>query len=130
MSHHIAEELARTYPKRAFEGIKMELVSPQNFEDVCKVPYMLRHYLTLHHHVIYIQLNILTHLYFEHLGHHPLVRRSNIFQTERHHLIMVSPNGGDKRRFLLIIQGQWYLMVSLEASRKLIRGWPTIASTN
>ena len=40
MSHHIAEELARTYPKRAFEGIKTELVSPQNFEDVCKVPYM------------------------------------------------------------------------------------------
>ena len=62
VSYHIAEELARTYPKRAFEGIKMELVSLQNFEDVCKVPYMLGQYLTLHHHVVYIHLNILTHL--------------------------------------------------------------------
>ena len=106
MSHHIAEELARTYPKRVFGGIKTELVSLQNFEDVCKVPYMLGHYLTLHHNVIYIHLNILTHLCFEHLGHHPLIRRSSVFQTERHHLVMVISNGGDKRRFLLIIKGQ------------------------
>ena len=38
VSHYIAEELAQTYPKRAFRGIKTELVSPQNFEDVCEVP--------------------------------------------------------------------------------------------
>ena len=106
MSHHIAKELARTYPKRVFGGIKTELVSLQNFEDVCNVPYMLGHYLTLHHNVIYIHLNILTHLCFEHLGHHPLIRRSSVFQTERHHLVMVISNGGDKRRFLLIIKGQ------------------------
>ena len=62
MSYHIAEELARAHPKRAFGGIKTKLVSSQNFEDVCKVPYMLGHYLTLHHHVIYIHLNIFTHL--------------------------------------------------------------------
>ena len=103
MSHHIAEEFARTYPKKAFGDIKMKLVSPQNFKDVCKVPYMLGHYLTLHHHVIYIHLNILTHLCFEHLSHHRLVCRSSVFQIERHHLVMVIPNGGDKRRFLLII---------------------------
>ena len=62
MSYHIAEELARAHPKRAFEGIKTKLVSPQNFEDICKVLYMLGLYLTLHHHVVYIHLNILTHL--------------------------------------------------------------------
>ena len=31
---------------------------------------------------------------------------------------MVIPNGGDKRRFLLIVQGQWYLMVSLEGIKE------------
>ena len=62
MSHHITEELSRTYPKGAFGGIKTELVSPQDFEDVCKVPYMLGHYLTLHHHVMYIHLNTLHHV--------------------------------------------------------------------
>ena len=76
---------------------------------------MLGHYLTLHHHVIYIHLNTLTHLCFKHFRHHPLVRRPSIFQVERHHLVMVIPNGGDKRRFLLIIKGQWYLMVPLES---------------
>ena len=96
----------------------MELMSLQNFKDVCKVPYMLEYYLTLHHHIIYIHLNILTHLCFKHLGHHPLIRRSNIFQTEKHHLAMVIPNRGDKRRFLLIIKGQWYLMVTLESIKE------------
>ena len=105
MSHHIVEELAQTYPERAFRGIKTELVSPQNFEDVCKVLYMLKYYLTLHHHVIYIHLNIFTHLWLEHLGHHPLVRRPSIFQAERHHLVMIIPNGSDKRCFLLIVKG-------------------------
>ena len=105
MSHHIAEELARTYPKRAFGGIKTKLMSPQNFEDVCKVPYMLGYYLTFHHHVIYIHLNILTHLCIEHRGHHLLIRRSSVFQIERHHLVMVIPNRGDKRRSLLIVKG-------------------------
>ena len=31
---------------------------------------------------------------------------------------MVIPNGGDKRRFLLIVQGQWYLMISLEGIKE------------
>ena len=31
---------------------------------------------------------------------------------------MVIPNGSDKRRFLLIVQGQWYLMVSLEGIKE------------
>ena len=31
---------------------------------------------------------------------------------------MVIPNGGDKRRFLLIVQGQWYLMVFLEGIKE------------
>ena len=96
----------------------MELMSLQNFKDVCKVPYMLKYYLTLHHHVIYIHLNILTHLCFEHLGHHPLIRRSSVFQTERHHLVMVIPNMSDKRRFLLIVKGQRYLMVTLESIKE------------
>ena len=94
MSHHLVEELSRTYPKRAFGDIKAELMSPQDFEYVCKVPYMLGHYLTLHHHVIYIHFNIFTQLCFEHLRHHPLVRRPSIFQAKRHHLIMVIPNWG------------------------------------
>ena len=105
MSHHIAEEFSRTYPKKAFGGIKTELVFLQDFEYVCKVPYKLRYYLTLHHHVIYIHFNILTHLCFEHLGHHPLIRRSSIFQAERHHLVMIIPHESDKRRFLLIVKG-------------------------
>ena len=31
---------------------------------------------------------------------------------------MVIPNGGDKRHFLLIVKGQWYLMVSLESIKE------------
>ena len=118
MSHHIAKEFSRTYPKRAFGGIKTELVFPQDSEYVCKFPYMLGHYLTLHHHVIYIHFNIFTHLCFKHLGYHSLIRRSSIFQAERYHLVMIIPHGSNKRRFLLIVKGQWYLMVSLESIKE------------
>ena len=31
---------------------------------------------------------------------------------------MVIPNGGDKRRFLLIVKGQGYLMVSLDGIKE------------
>ena len=31
---------------------------------------------------------------------------------------MVIPNGGDKRRFLLIVKGQWYLMVPLKSIKE------------
>ena len=118
MSHHIAEEFSRTYPKRAFGGIKTELVFPQDSEYACKIPYMLGHYLTLHHHVIYVHFNIFTHSCFKHLGHHPLIRRSRIFQAERHHLVMIISHRSDKRRFLLIVKGQWYLIVSLESIKE------------
>ena len=105
MGHHITEELSRAYPKRAFGGIKTELMSPQDLEYVCKVPYMLGLHFTFYHHIIYIHFDIFTHLCFEHLSYHPLIRRSSIFQVERHHLIMIIPHGSDKRCFFLIIEG-------------------------
>ena len=101
MSHHITKELSQAYPKRAFGGIKTELVSPQDLEYVCKVSYMLELHFTFYHHIIYIHFNIFTHLCFEHLGHHLLIHRSNIFQAERHHLVMIIPHRSDKRCFLL-----------------------------
>ena len=73
MSYHITEELSRAYPKRAFGGIKTELVSPQDLEYVCKVPYMLGLHLTFYHHIIYVHFNTFTYLCFKHFGHHPLI---------------------------------------------------------
>ena len=64
---------------------------------------MFRHHLTLHHHVIYINLNILAQLGFKHLSHHPLIGESGIFQAKGHHLVMVVSCGSDKICLLLII---------------------------
>ena len=64
---------------------------------------MLRHHIALHHYVIYIDLNILAQLGFKHLGHHPLIGGSHIFQAKGHHLVMVVSSGGNKGCLLLII---------------------------
>ena len=64
---------------------------------------MLRHHLTLHYHIIYIDLDILAQLGFKHLSHHSLIGGSCIFKAKGHHLIMVVSNGGDKGCLLLII---------------------------
>ena len=76
---------------------------------------MLGHHLSLYHHIIYVDLNILAQLWLEHPDHHPLIGRPCIFQTKVHHFVVVVSSGSDKSRLLLIFQGQWYLMVSLES---------------
>ena len=76
---------------------------PQYFKDISEVSHMLRHHLTFHHHIIYIDLNALTQLRLEHSGHHLLIGRPCVFQTKRHHLIMVVSNGSDKNYLFLVV---------------------------
>ena len=57
---------------------------PQDFKDISEVSYMLEHHLAFHHlafhhHIVYIDLNTLTQLWFKHLSHHPLIGGSRIF---------------------------------------------------
>ena len=79
---------------------------------------MLRHHLTLHHHIIYIDLDTLAQLRFKHSSHHSSIGRPCIFQTKGHHFVMVISCRGDKSYLFLIIQSQWYLVVSLEGIQK------------
>ena len=87
-------------------------------EDICEIFHMLGHHFTLHNHVIDINFNTSTKLWFKHFSHHALVGRSDVFQTEGHHFVMVVPNRGDKSSLLLIVRGQWYLVISLEGIQK------------
>ena len=93
-------------------------MSSQYPEDIREIFNMLGHHFALHNHVIDINFNTSTKLGFEHFSHHPLVGRSGIFQTEGHHFVMVVPNRGDKSSLLLIVRGQWYLVISLEGIQK------------
>ena len=46
---------------------------PQDFKDVSEVYNMLGHHHTLHHHVVYVDLNTFVQLGFKHSYHHPLI---------------------------------------------------------
>ena len=81
-------------------------MSPQNFKDVSKVSHMLGNHLTFHYHVIYIDFNAFAQLRLKHPSHHPLVGGPCIFQTKRHHLVMVVSNGSDKSCLFLVVYGQ------------------------
>ena len=96
MSYHVAQKLARSHTKSAFGSIKAQLVFPQNFKNVPEVSHMLRHHFTLHHHILYIDLNILAQLWFKHSNYHPLIGRPYVFQTKRHHFVVVISNRSDK----------------------------------
>ena len=63
---------------------------------------MLGHHLTLHHHIIYINLNILAQLWLKHPSHHPLIDKLYILQTKKHHLIVAISSRSDKNYLLLI----------------------------
>ena len=45
----------------------------QDFENVYEISHMLRHHLALYNHVINIDFNAPTQLWFEHFGHHSLI---------------------------------------------------------
>ena len=79
---------------------------------------MLRNHLTFHHHIIYINLDIFPQLRLEHPCHHSLICGSCILQTEWHHFVMVVPDRGNKSSLLLIVQGQRYLLITLEGIQK------------
>ena len=76
MGNHITQKLARAYAERALNGIKAQFVVPQYPKNIPEVIYMFRLYFTLHHHIIYLHLNIFAQLKLKHPGHHPLVGRS------------------------------------------------------
>ena len=78
---------------------------PQDLKDIPEVVNVLRFQLTLDHHVVYIDFNILAQLWLKHFSHHPLIGRPCIFQSKRHHLVMVVSNRSYKSDFLLIFQG-------------------------
>ena len=78
---------------------------PQDLTDIPKVVNVLGFQLTLDHHVIYIDFNILAQLWLKHFSHHPIISRPYIFQSKRHHFVMVVSNRSDKIRFFLIFQG-------------------------
>ena len=99
MSHHVAQKFSQTYSKRTFGCVQMQLMLPQNFEDVCEVSHMLGHYLTLYNHIINIDFNTSSELWFEHFSHHPLIKWSN----KRHHFIMIVSNGSNKNCLFLIV---------------------------
>ena len=71
-------------------------------------------YLTLYYHVIYVGFNALPQLRLKYSGRHSLIGGSRVFQTKRHHLVMVVSNMSDKSCLFLVVCGQWYLMVSLK----------------
>ena len=87
---------------------------PQNHKDVYEVSHMLEHYLAFYNHIINIDFNTLAQLWFEHFSHHSLISRPCIFQTKRHHLVVIISSGSNKSCLFLIVQRQWYLVISLK----------------
>ena len=75
---------------------------------------MLRNHLTFRHHIIYVDFNVLSQLRLKYPCHHSLICGSYILQTEWHYFVMVVPDRSNKSSLLLIIQGQRYLMITLE----------------
>ena len=61
-------------------------------------------HLTLHHHVVYIDLNSLAQLWFKHPHHLPLIGESRIFQAKGHYFIMVISSRSDEGYLLLVVQ--------------------------
>ena len=87
---------------------------PQDSEDVYEVAHVLEYYFALYNHIINIDFNAPIQLWFEHFSHHPLISRPCVFQPKGHHLVVIVSSRSNKNCFFLIVQCQWYLMISLK----------------
>ena len=58
-------------PNEHLEAYKQPMF-PQDFKDASEVCNVLGHHLTLHHHVVYVDLNAFAQLGFKYSCHHPL----------------------------------------------------------
>ena len=59
VGNHITQELARAHTKRTLCGIEAQFVSPQYLKNIFEIVYVLGLHLTLYHHIIYVDLNVL-----------------------------------------------------------------------
>ena len=75
---------------------------------------MLQNHLTFHHHIIYVDFDVFPQLGLKHPCDHSLICGFCILQTEWHYFVMVVPDRSNKNSLLLIVQGQRYLMTTLE----------------
>ena len=75
---------------------------------------MLGHYFALYNHIINIDFNTPAQLWFEHFSYHPLIRRPCVFQTKEHHFVVIISSRSNKSYFFLVVQCQWYLMISFK----------------
>ena len=46
---------------------------PEDIKGAAEVLQVFRHHLTLHHHIIDVDFDVLAQLLFEHSHHHPLI---------------------------------------------------------
>ena len=104
VGNHITQKLARAHSKRTLSNIEVQFMSPQYFENIPKVIYMLGLHFTLYHHIIYIHLNIVAQLRIKHPGHHPLVSGPCILQSKGHYFVVVISNGCKKTGLFQIVQ--------------------------
>ena len=81
----------------------MQLVFPQDLEDILKIINVLRLCLTFHHHIVYINLDVSPQLWLKYPSHHPLVGSPCTLQTKGHYFVMVISNRSDKSCLLLIV---------------------------
>ena len=59
VGNHTTQKLARDHSKRTLSGIEVQFVSPQYLESIFEIIYVLGLRLTLYHHIIYVDLNVL-----------------------------------------------------------------------
>ena len=59
VGNHITQKLARAHSKRTVSNIETQFVSPQYLENISEIIYVLELHLTLYHHIVYVDLNVL-----------------------------------------------------------------------
>ena len=71
--------------------------------------------LTFYQHVINIDLDISSNLMCEHLVHEPLICRTCVLETERHHFVAKEALVSDEQSLLLIFFVHFYPVIAKES---------------
>ena len=102
---HEPNKFLGDHAEYVLERVQLHAIRPEDIEHLGQVRDMVRGNLGLNEHVIYIDLHRFADLFLKHHIDQPLVGRSHILKSKRHHLIAVQAVVCDERGVILI----WYM---------------------
>lgn len=106
-----SRELAGTYNKSAFLGIKSHVVLLESSKYPLEMLRVKCVCTRLYYHIFHVHFKIFPYLFSKYFAHHSLVRCSDVLQLEWHDIVLAISLLNHEHDFYPVESKHWYLVI-------------------